>query len=171
MCLVAIAFRIVDVSVNWSAISQPVLELRNSIRSMKPGSRLLVTQADVVATGVVVDAALSHTPNLAIIERSALVSRLFVVPGKQILHPRPEYRDHVDNEDGDTPAISRVIVASDDESAPGAAANYWNRWPEFYDYLIVLGTDPDESMNPAPDLLRLAHNGRGFQLYKVKKPS
>jgi hypothetical protein len=170
ICLVAIAFRVVDVSVNWAAISQPLLELKNSLRAMRPGSHLLVTQADQVSTGPGVDNALAHAPNLAVIERSALVSRLFVVAGKQVLHARPEYRVHVDTEDGDTPAISRVILAADDENPMANGHNYWDRWPTFYDYLVILGTDPDESVNPAPDLLRLMHNGRGFQLYRVTKP-
>lgn len=170
VCLVAIAFRVVDVSAHWVEISQPLLELRSSLRLMPPGSRLLVTQADDPADGAV-DAALSHAPTLAVIERSALVSRLFVVPGKQILHARPEYSAHVDTEDGDTPHISRVIVDADGEGASADGPHYWDRWPEFYDYVIVLGTDPDETANPAPDLLRIVHNGRGFQLYKVKKAS
>ncbi|WP_414473970.1 hypothetical protein [Microvirga sp. M2] len=170
ICLVAIAFRIVDVSAHWVAISQPLLELRTSLRTMQPGSRLLVTQADDPAEGAV-DAALSHAPNLAVIERSALVSRLFVVPGKQILRARAGHAEHVDTEDGDTPTISRVIVDADEKGPSADGPHYWDRWPDFYDYLIVLGTDPDETANPAPDLLQIMHNGRGFQLYKVRKPS
>lgn len=170
VCLVAIAFRIVDVSSHWVAISQPLLELKTSLRMMQPGSRLLVTQADDPAEGAV-DAALSHAPNLAVIERSALVSRLFVVPGKQILHARAGQSTHVDTEDGDTPTISRVIVDADEHGASADGPHYWDRWPDFYDYLIVLGTDPDETANPAPGLLQIMHNGRGFQLYRVHKPS
>ena len=168
ICLVAVAFRVVDVSVNWSAISQPLLELRNSIRTMPPGSRLLVAQADETDAAVAIEAALSHAPNLAVIERSALVSRLFVVPGKQILRAREGAREHVDNEDGDTPAISRIMTASDGPAPTGPT--YWDNWSQTYDYMIVLGTDPDESANPDPDLLRMVHNGQEFQLYKIKRP-
>lgn len=166
ICLVAVAFRVVDVSVNWAAISQPMMELRNSIRSMAPGSRLLVTQADETDQGVAIEAALSHAPNLAVIERSALVSRLFIVPGKQILHARPGVSGYVDTEDGDTPAISRIMLASDPGTNDG---NYWDNWPAHFDYLIVLGTDPDASVNPDPELLRIVHNGREFQLYQIRK--
>ncbi|MGO4573675.1 hypothetical protein [Microvirga sp. 2TAF3] len=169
ICLVAVAFRVVDVSVNWAAISQPLMELRSAVRSMAPGSRLLVAQADETDQGRVIEAALAHAPNLAVIERSALVSRLFVVPGKQILHARPGFREHVDTEDGDTPTVSRILTASD-EPEPGGA-HYWDNWPENYDYLIVLGTNPDESANPDPDQLRLVHNGRAFQLYRIRKPA
>jgi hypothetical protein len=100
-----------------------------------------------------------------VIERSALVSRLFVVPGKQVLHARLGFREHVDTQDGDTPTVSRVMAAAS-ESAP-EGPNYWDRWSRNYDYLIVLGTDPDESANPAPDRLRIVHNGRAFQLYAI----
>jgi hypothetical protein len=168
ICLVSVAFGVVDVSVNWSAIAQPLLELRNSIRAMPPGSRLLVAEADDTDAAVAVEAAISHAPNLAVIERSALVSRLFVVPGKQILRAREGAREHVDNEDGDTPTISRVMASSDGPAPAGAA--YWDNWQQTYDYLIVLGTDPNESVNPDPDLLHMIHNGREFQLFKIKRP-
>jgi hypothetical protein len=170
ICLVAIAIRVVDVSVNWSIISQPLLELKNSFHAIETGSRLLVTQVDNLPDGTV-DAALSHAPNLAVIERSALVSRLFVVQGKQILHVRPDYRDHVDIEDGDTPSISQVMMATRAHNAIASddKPHYWDQWPEFYDYVIVLGTDPDESENPAPDLLQIVHVGREFDLYRIKK--
>lgn len=166
ICLVAIAFRVVDVSVNWSAISQPLLELKSSLHSIEPGARLLVTQVDNLPAGTI-DAALSHAPNMAVIERSALVSRLFVVPGKQILHVRPDFRAHVDTEDGDTPTISQVLLAAQPMS-PDSDPPYWNDWPDFYDYLIVLGTDPEEFENPAPDVLQMVHVGRGFDLYRIK---
>jgi hypothetical protein len=165
LCLASIAFRVVDVSVNWAATSQSLLELRDTVRRMPFGSRLLVTQSDDPATATAVGAALAHAPTLAVIERSALVSRLFVVPGKQVLHARLGFREHVDTQDGDTPTVSRVMAAAS-ESAP-EGPNYWDRWSRNYDYLIVLGTDPDESANPAPDRLRIVHNGRAFQLYAI----
>jgi hypothetical protein len=165
LCLASIAFRVVDVSVNWAATTQSVMELRETVKRMPPGSRLLVTEADEPATGTAIDAALAHAPTLAVIERSALVSRLFVVPGKQVLHARPGLRDQVDTEDSDTPTISRVIAAAAGSAPDGA--NYWDRWPQRYDYLIILGTDPDDSGNPAPGRLRIVHNGRDFQLYAV----
>lgn len=168
ICLMAIAFRVVDVSVNWSTLSQPLLELKNSFRAMQPGSRLLVTQVDNLPNGTL-DAALSHAPNLAVIERSSLVSRLFVVPGKQILHARPAYREHVDTDDSDTPTVSQAIVAARTDIVPGGQPAYLDHWPRLYDYLIVLGTDPDESENPAPDLLQPVHIGNGFDLYRVRK--
>ncbi|MBN8440410.1 MAG: hypothetical protein J0M28_01685 [Thauera sp.] len=165
ICLATIAFRVVDVSVNWSAISQPLLELRSSLHAVAPGSRILVAQVDNLPDGAI-DAALSHAPTLAVIERAALVSRLFVVPGKQILHARPPFSEHVDTEDGETPTISQIILAAHTPPSP-TDRRYWDEWPEFYDYLIVLGTDPDDAENPSPERLKIVHTGRGFNLYKV----
>ena len=167
ICLVAIAFRIVDVSVNWAALSQPMLELKSALHSLQPGSRLFVTRLDNSTSGAI-DDALSHSPNLAVIERSALVSRLFTVEGKQIVHARDDFHEHVDVEDGDTPSISQALITAKTKTATGKAAHYWDDWDDFYDYLIVLGTDPEDTTNPAPDMLQLVHVGRGFDLYKIK---
>lgn len=166
ICLVAIAFRIVDVSVNWAALSQPMLELKGALHSLQPGSRLFVTQIDNLTPGTI-DDALSHSPNLAVIERSALVSRLFTVEGKQIVHARDDFHDHVDAEDGDTPTISQALITAKTKMPLGKASHYWDDWDDFYDYLIVLGTDPEDTTNPAPDMLQLVHVGRGFDLYKI----
>ncbi len=167
ICLVAIAFRVVDVAVNWAELSQPMMELKTAMHSLPPGSRLFVTQVDNLPDGTI-DDALSHAPNLAVIERSALVSRLFTVEGKQIVHARGAFRDHVDSEDGDTPTISQALITAQTDPVPGAASHYWDGWEDFYDYLIVLGTDPEDTNNPAPDILQLVHDGRGFDLYKIK---
>ena len=167
ICLVTIAFRVVDVSVNWAALSQPLMELKSAMHLLQPGARLLVTQIDNLPEDSA-DNALSHAPNLAIIERSALVSRLFTVDGKQIVHAQRDYSNHVDIEDADTPTISQVLVTATTDTPPGATPHYWDDWDDFYDYLIVLGTDPEDTTNPAPDMLQLAHIGRGFDLYKIK---
>lgn len=167
ICLVAIAFRVVNVAVNWSTLSQPLMELKSALHSLEPGSRLFVTQIDNMPSGSS-DDALSHAPTLAVIERSALVSRLFTTEGKQILHARNAYSEHVDTEDGDTPTISQALVTAQIDPVPGAGSHYWDGWEEFYDYLIVLGTDPEDTTNPAPDMLTLLHIGRGFDLYKIR---
>ncbi len=171
ICLVAIAIRVVDVSVNWSIISQPLLELKNSFHAIrKPARDCWLLKWIICRTERSMQLYRTH-PILPSSNDPALVSRLFVVQGKQILHVRPDYRDHVDIEDGDTPSISQVMMATR-TNKPIAAddkPHYWDQWPEFYDYVIVLGTDPDESENPAPDLLQIMHVGRGFDLYRIKK--
>lgn len=167
LCLAAIAFRVVDISFNWASLSQPILELRAALHSLTPGSRLFVAQADNISPGTI-DDSLSHSPNLAVIERSALVSRLFTVEGKQIVHARNDFHNHVDTEDGDTPSISQALITAKTETPPNATAHYWDDWEDFYDYVIVLGTDPEDTFNPAPDMLQILHVGRGFDLYKIK---
>ena len=167
ICLVAIAFRVVDVAVNWASLSQPMMELKSALHSLEPGSRLFVTQIDNLPDGTI-SSAMSHAPNLAVIERSALVSRLFTTAGKQIVHARGDFYDHVDDFDGDTPTISQALVNAKTDAPPGASSPYWDDWEDFYDYLIVLGTDPEDTNNPAPDILQLVHIGRGFNLYRIK---
>lgn len=165
ICLVTIAFRMVDVAVNWASLSQPMMELKSALHSLQPGARLFVTQIDNLPEDAA-NSALSHAPTLAAIERSALVSRLFTTEGKQIIHARAEYHSHVDTEDDDTPTISQALVTAQADSAP-AQPHYWDGWEDFYDYVIVLGTDPEDTSNPAPDMLQLLHVGRGFDLYKI----
>jgi hypothetical protein len=169
LCLAAVAMRVVDVSVTWSATSQSVLEMRHSLRAVARGARLLVTEADEPAQedDAPISTALAHAPTLAVIEREALVSRLFVVPGKQVLQANAVAAPHVDTNDADTPHIGRVVAAASAPSPDGP--NYWDLWPRFYDYVIVLRTDPDDAVNPAPDRLRILHNGRAFKLYAVTR--
>ena len=47
---------------------------------------------------------------------------------------------------------------------------FWHGWENRFDYVYVLFTDEDAD-NPAPDRLKLVHDGTRFQLYKVIKPS
>jgi hypothetical protein len=47
------------------------------------------------------------------IERSALVTTVFTVAGKQVLHVRPEYRDYVDLHDGTPPLTAQLILAAE----------------------------------------------------------
>jgi hypothetical protein len=45
-------------------------------------------------------------------------------------------------------------------------ANYWDMWPQHYDYLYVLFTE-SEAPNPDPDRLKLITDGTNFQLYRI----
>ncbi|MBP0651779.1 hypothetical protein J8J40_32435, partial [Mycobacterium tuberculosis] len=72
------------------------------------------------------------------IDRSALVSTAFTVQGKQIMSVRPAYRDRVDTEDGDPPAISRLLAATMPHY--GDTGNYWDNWRLKHDYVAVLYT-------------------------------
>ena len=74
----------------------------------------------------------------------------------------------MDNEDGDTPTISRVMASSDGPLLI---------WPDLLGQLAIhlrlhdrAGDDPNEFADPDPDLLRMIHNGREFQLFKIIKP-
>ena len=62
-----------------------------------------------------------------------------------------------------------VAAASADQRLDDNAA-YWHGWEKRFDYVYVLFTDDDDP-NPAPDRLRLLHDGGRFRLYRVIKPS
>jgi hypothetical protein len=168
LVLILLVVRVIEVDANWAALSPTNLEFRDSVKRIKRGSTVLVAYADRTAGDDVRDLGLVHAPCLAMIERSALVTTAFTVEGKQVMQVRPAFRDQVDTQDGTPPTIEQVIVAADkhvDDSS-----TYWHGWENRFDYLYVLFTD-DDAPNPAPDRLRLVHDGGRFQLYKVIKPS
>lgn len=169
ICLVTIAIRVVDISVNWANLSRPVLDLKSAMQVMKPGSRLLVAQAEE-SLDESVSVALAHAPNLAVIERSALVSRLFVVKGKQIVQARPPYDEQVDTVDGDSPYISQILIDLRRKRNPGDEQRYWDNWPEHFDYVVTIGASIDAPSDIDPEHLKLIRAGNGFVLYRVKKP-
>jgi hypothetical protein len=162
---VLVVVRVIEVDSNWAALSGASQEFRDSVKRIKRGSTVLVVYAGEWVAGVR-DLGLVHAPCLAMIERSALVTTAFTVEGKQVMHVRPPYRGQVDTEDGVPPTIDQIVLSAerhvDDDKA------YWHGWEKRFDYVYVLFTDEDTA-NPAPDRLKLVHDGERFQLYKVLK--
>ncbi len=165
--IVLIGARLIEIDVNWSRLSDSTSELRSSVRRIKPGSKVFVAYADRSFGEDVRDLGLVHAACIATIERSALVTTLFTVAGKQVLHVRPAYRDYADTEDGTPPSVAQLIVAAD-RPLPETPA-FWLNWTQF-DYLYVLFTE-DEAPNPDPSRLKLLADGERFQLYRILKPS
>jgi hypothetical protein len=168
LVLILLVVRVIEVDANWAALSPTNLEFRDSVKRIKRGSTVLVAYADRSAGDDVRDLGLVHAPCLAMIERSALVTTAFTVEGKQVMQVRPAFRNQVDTQDGTPPTIEQVIVAADKHIDDSSV--YWHGWENRFDYLYVLFTD-DDAPNPAPDRLKLVHDGGRFQLYKVIKPS
>jgi hypothetical protein len=106
-----------------------------------------------------------HAACIATIERGALVTTLFTVSGKQVLHVRPQFSDYTDLHDGTPPSMSQLIVAA--EHPLPNTPKFWTNWTKF-DYLYVLFTE-DESPNPDPARLKLVADGDRFQLYRILK--
>jgi hypothetical protein len=164
--LVMISVRLIEIDVNWAQLSDSTSEFRSSVRRIKPGSKVFVAYADRSSFGDDVrDLGLVHAACLATIERSALVTTLFTVEGKQVLHTRPAFRNFADIKDGTPPSMSQLIVAAD-HPVPNTPA-FWLNWTKF-DYLYVLFTE-DEAPNPDPSRLKLIADGDRFQLYKILK--
>jgi hypothetical protein len=164
--IVLIAGRLLEVDYNWSQLSDSTSEFRSSVRRIMPGSKVFVAYANASSGEDVRDLGLVHAACIATIERASLVTTLFTVEGKQIVHVRPEYSDFADIHDGTPPSTAQLIVAAEHPS-PGTPA-FWLNWTKF-DYLYVLFTE-DDAPNPDPSRLRLIADGDRFQLYRILKP-
>ena len=164
--IVLITARLIEIDLNWAQLSDSTSEFRSSVRRIAPGSKVFVAYADRSLGEDVRDLGLVHAASIATIERSALVTTLFTVQGKQVLHVRPEYRDYADIKDGTPPSVAQLIVAAD-HPLPDTPA-FWLNWTKF-DYLYVLFTE-DEAANPDPARLKLVDDGDRFQLYRILNP-
>lgn len=153
--------RCVTVDMHWHELDEVTTQMRRSARLIEPGSAVLVAHADHPTGSSAVTDALSHAPCIAVIERSALVSTAFTVPGKQVLTVRPDYHGLVDSSDGDPPTVSQLLASP----IPGHDA-YWDGWSEHYQYLYVLFTESGAD-NPDPESLTLVYEGPMFQLYRI----
>ncbi len=160
------AVRLIEIDYNWTQLSDSTSQFRASVKRIVPGSKVFVSYSDRSMGDDVRDLGLVHAACIAVIERSSLVTTLFTVPGKQIVHVKPAYQDYADVHDGTPPSIAQLIVAAE-QPQPGTPA-FWLNWTRF-DYLYVLFTE-DDAPNPYPSHLKLVADGDRFQLYKIIKP-
>lgn len=168
LVVVFAGLRVGDVAAHWRTIGRVYEDVRAAVAELPRGSRILVAHADESHGEQAVQDAISHSPSIATIERSALVSTAFATRGKQIMRVLDPYARQVDTEDGEPPSISQLVATSyvRDEDAP--REHFWDRWTVEDDYVFLLYTER-EADNPDPEALRLVHDGRGFQIYKVEK--
>jgi hypothetical protein len=158
-----LAVRVLEVETVWAALSPGAASFRESVDLIDRGAKVMVAYADPDGGDNVRNLGLVHAACLAVIERSALVTTVFTVVGKQILHVRADYRDRVDTQDGTPPTIETVLhVAERDASGD----DYWRRWSTDYDYLYVLFTD-NRYENPDPAHLEPVFTGDNFMLYRI----
>ncbi len=159
--------RVAEVDIAWANAAPAMLEMKESVRKIAPGSKILVAYMDNNQPNEVEHLGLVHAVSLAIIERQALITTAFTTAGKQIMHVRPEYRKMVDTEDGTPPTIDQLVIDAVGRGADTEA--YWHDWLKKYDYVYLLFTDED-SDNPMPDKLKTAYEAENFQLYRIIKP-
>jgi len=160
-----LAVRVFEVQSAWSGLSRTTASFYDSVRHIDRGSKVLVAYADPDGGDDVRDLGLVHSACLAIIERSALVTTVFTVVGKQILHVRENYRARVDTEDGTPPSVSELMRAAEQPETPHPA--YWGQWTLDFDFLYVLFTDAHYK-NPDPARLTPIYAGNRFVLYKIR---
>jgi hypothetical protein len=163
MLLVLVATRVTEVQLSWNKLSRPVESVLRTMNDIERGATVLVAYADPSGGDDVRDFGLVHAACLAMIERSALVTTAFTVPGKQIMHMREEYADRADTEDGTPPTVEQLVLAAD--KFEGDHPPFWSFWPKHFDYVYVLFTERGAE-NPDPVHLRLIAEGPRFQLYR-----
>jgi hypothetical protein len=159
-----LAVRILEVQTAWAALTPGIVSFRESVELIDRGAKVMVAYADPNGGDDVRDLGLVHAACLAVIERSALVTTVFTVVGKQVLHARADYRDRVDTEDGSPPTIESLIRVADRLDPHD---DYWRRWTTDYDYLYVLFTDA-HYQNPDPARLTPVFAGDKFMLYRIE---
>jgi hypothetical protein len=159
-----LAARVLEVQTVWTALSPDTASFRESVELIDRGAKVMVAYADPDGGDDVRNLGLVHAACLAVIERSALVTTVFTVIGKQVLHVRADYRDRVDTQDGSPPTIENLVRVVDSNAG---SDDYWRRWTTDYDYLYVLFTNARHE-NPDPARLAPIFRGEKFMLYRIE---
>jgi len=159
-----LAARVLEVQTVWTALSPGTASFRESVELIDRGAKVMVAYADPDGGDDVRNLGLVHAACLAVIERSALVTTVFTVVGKQVLHVRADYRDRVDTQDGSPPTVDNLVRVADSDAS---GDDYWRRWTSDYDYLYVLFTDARHENPDAPRLTPI-FGGERFVLYRIE---
>lgn len=112
-----------------------------------------------------------HLANLFVIERDAFTPSIFT--GMNLLRVQEQYRDR--NQALAKPITTEIFMdprwlSTTRFNYQGKAKNiYWGRWPERFDYVLLLNDRWDR--NPYPRFLTKIHQGSFFELYRVVSQS
>jgi hypothetical protein len=159
-----LAVRTTEVQLVWNHLQKFTDQFVQSVKEIRRGSRVLVVYGNRSSGREISDFELVHAASIATIERSAMVSTLFTVRGKQILHARGEFEKYVETEDHWPPSLPYILQVAHGDKAN--ASYFWKDWPQHYDYVYLLFTTPD-MRNPDRVHLGLVYGGDAFQLYRV----
>jgi hypothetical protein len=162
-----VTMRVIEVQAVWHDLSPRAEEFLKSVQMIEHGKRILVVHGSGSGDDEITNNDLMHAASLATIERSALVTTAFTVPGKHILRVRDEYRKIVETEDRWPPALPYVLAEAERDDP--ASTFFWKQWPRHYDYVYILFTKRGLLCSDRKHLT-LVHDGTGFQLYRVKRP-
>jgi hypothetical protein len=154
-----LAFRMLVVEKAWERHIAWTGELEQSFALIKPGSKILVSQADV--PGAKRADELMYMVCDAVISRSSLVSLMFADPRQQLIRVNEPYREIAGGYNDDP------IPVPDLFSPPPDVRAYWRTWREDYDYLYVISSYRNDP-NPAADSLNKIYEGERFQLYAMR---
>jgi hypothetical protein len=162
-----VTMRVIEVQAVWSGVSPRAEEFLKSVRMIERGKRILVVHGSGSGEDEITNNDLMHAASLATIERSALVTTAFTVPGKHILRARNPYNKIVDTQDNWPPSLPYVLAAA--ERNDPEQSFFWEFWPRNYDYVYILFTKRGLLCSDRKHLT-LVHDGHGFKLYRVKRP-
>jgi hypothetical protein len=159
--ILALAARVTEVQLVWDRLGLVTAAFYRSVMLIERGARVLVVHGDRDAGEDISDYELVHAASLATIERSALVSTMFTVEGKQPLQVREAFRKYVETEDRTPPSIPYFLQAAHDD-----VPYFFARWPRHFEFVYILFTKRGD-VNPAPADMTRIFEGAGFQLYRV----
>ncbi len=155
----------------WLGQQQDLAELRAAVAPIEPGRRVLAAFAQAPPHGgprrhyfFYNGPQLGNLAALAVIEKSALVSALYAVPGQQPLRLTPAFRHLLAAEPTGLPDFAQLQAALVQAGQPAVPANLDHWWRQF-DYLLVLYADQGAPPSSLP-LDRLV-DGQLVDLYAI----
>jgi len=156
---------------NWLYYDRRFAEFRTAAKSLPPGSRL-VTVLDGDAMGLASDQPYWHMAEYAIIDRQAFTPLLFTTRGQHVIRLQSAVASLAAHsaQEGSPPDISEL----DDLSAGNTRDDpdirkvfpYLIRFQCHFDYALVIHLGGHRST--VPDMLKLAHAGSFFSLYRIQ---
>jgi hypothetical protein len=166
--LALLAARTAQIVETWRMIERDYDEFRAASAVIPPGSRILPVQLPSGER----DSFYVHLFDLAAIDRCAFIPHMPKIPDQQPLLPSPANRA-VDAGAGMGIGLGELSQGADAQSAamleglvmPGWQHIYWARWPETFDYAVVLRFQ--QTGNPMPEHLALMRSGSFFDIYRI----
>jgi hypothetical protein len=151
----------------WRWYDRLFAQFEDSYRAIAPGSRVLVGQLESPSMRYAYRNFLNHVDCLVMIERSSMATTAFTNAGKQVLAVNPPYRRNYDPIEGPPPTRAALVAEAEHPRADPPEAMFWSRWPQRYDYLLLLYQP--ELENPLPDLLAPLYQGEQFTLFRITR--
>lgn len=167
--LVLMAWNATVLAQSWQTYDRQFREFRAALQQLPRGQRLLTV---LDGNGIGSDQPYWHMAEFAIIDRGDMTALMFTTKGQHVVQLNPPLDRYAaaSAQQGSPPGIGEL-----NDLAAGRIAGdpdirdtfpYLMRFQCHYDEAVVVHLDGRNS--PAPDMLRLRHQGSFFTLYDVK---